>query len=47
VKAYDEDTVNGETLFLDRQHAADTSPVDQTVAIAPQDEDDDDGGDDD
>lgn len=49
-KAYDDDTVNGETLFLNRQHAGDSAPVDQTVAITPSDaadDDDDDGGDDD
>lgn len=50
LKAYDDDTVNGETLFLNRQHAGDSAPVDQTVAITPSDagdDDDDDGGDDD
>jgi len=35
LKAYDERTVNSETLFVNRQHAGQTSPVDQTVAIAP------------
>jgi hypothetical protein len=41
--------VNGETLFVNRQHAGQTSPVDQLVAIAPveDDENDDDGEDDD
>jgi hypothetical protein len=47
LKGYDESTVNGETLFLNRQHAGDTSPVDQTVAIAPDDGGDEDGDDDD
>ena len=34
--------VNDETLFVNRQHAGETSPVDQLVAIAPEDEEDDD-----
>jgi len=38
--------VNGETLFVNRQHAGQTSPVDQLVAIAPVDADDDDDDDD-
>lgn len=47
LKAYDEETVNGETLFVNRQHAGDTSPVDQLIAIAPEDEEDDDEDDED
>ncbi len=51
LKAYDERTVNSETLFVNRQHSGQTSPVDQTVAIAPRDrsgdEDEDDDPDDD
>lgn len=39
LKAYDAETVNGETLFVNRQHAGETSPVDQLIAIAPEDED--------
>ena len=42
--------VNGETLFVNRQHAGQSSPVDQAVAIAPvedeRDDDDDGRGDD-
>jgi hypothetical protein len=37
--AIDAETVNGETLFVNRQHAGETSPVDQLIAIAPEDED--------
>jgi len=41
-----EDVVNGESLFDHRQHAGQTSPIDQLVAFAPVNEDDDgdDGG---
>lgn len=38
LKAHDAETVNGETLFVSRQHAGETSPVDQLIAIAPEDE---------
>lgn len=42
-----EELVNGESLFVNRQHAGQTSPVDQLVSIAPVDDDDDDGDGDD
>jgi hypothetical protein len=38
--------VNGETLFVNRQHAGQTSPVDQAVAIAPVEDERDDDDDD-
>jgi hypothetical protein len=42
LKAYDEDTVNGQTLLVNRQHSGETTTVDQAVAITPSDDDDDD-----
>lgn len=39
--------VNDESLFVNRQHAGQPSPVDQFVSIAPLDDDDDDEGADD
>jgi uncharacterized protein len=40
LKRYDEDTVNGETLFVNRQHAEETSPIDQLVAVTPAEDED-------
>lgn len=37
-----EDFVTDETLFVNRQHAGQTSPFDQLIAITPLDDDDDD-----
>jgi len=39
-------TVGGETLFAHRQHAGQGSPIDQLVAISPDDDEDDDDDDD-
>ena len=39
--------VDDETLFAHRQHAGQTSPIDQLVAISPVDDGDDDDGDED
>lgn len=39
-------TVGGETLFAHRQHAGQTSPIDQLVAISPVDDEDEDVADD-
>jgi hypothetical protein len=41
VKAYDERTVNDETLLVNRQHSGETTTVDQAVAITPVDSSDD------
>jgi uncharacterized protein len=35
LKGYDEDTVNGQTLLVNRQHSEVTTTADQAVAIAP------------
>jgi uncharacterized protein len=41
LKAYDEDTVNGETLLVNRQHSGETTTADQAVAITLEDDRDD------
>lgn len=41
LKAYDEETVNGETLLVHRQHSGETTTVDQAVALTPADREDD------
>jgi hypothetical protein len=40
LKGYDEDTANGETLLVNRQHSGETTTVDQALAITPADDDD-------